>query len=440
MAKILKDKYLTLSVLLFIYFIAISNIKNIYLSLIAIALCLPLMNFPQYLIPHVLLTSLFGDYFVALPGIGMSRIVGILFVIAVFVLRYKREKAWRINRSLFMSAGILSILSLFSCMNSITGFMIPAYVLILNFLIMLAVSMLSYEELMEGLVSLRINTIIMVLNILFSIVSGNAAYYANRLTFHYSLNSNGLGMAVVQLAVIVIALMYFDKIQQNTILNILIVISCIFAIMLTGSRTSLIAMLGSITVLFVYYGLFNKDRGVKIQYVLLPAVLIGGVMYALNHIELEMFSRFTAEAVLETGGSGREEIWKCALENVFPKYPILGVGLGVDNTIVALSEYGLSNNVGIHNMYITLLIQTGVVGAVAFLFIIFSHTVKALRYIRFTNMMFLPTLMLLAALINGIGEEVYAERFIWMAIGMLYVLANKFVFISHAERSTGKIS
>src|SRR5699024_5371435 len=110
-------------------------------------------------------------------------------------------------------------------------------------------------------------------------------------------------------------------------------------------------------------------------------------------------------------------------------YPIWGVGLGVDNTIVALSGYGLSNNVGIHNMYITLLIQTGIVGAVVFLIIIFSHTVKAIRYIRFTNTMFLPALMLMAALINGIGEEVYAERFIWMAIGMIYVLANKFMFI-----------
>lgn len=437
MTRVLKDKYLTLSVLLFIYFIAISNIKNLYLSLIAIVLCLLLINFPQYLIPHVLLTSLFGDYFVALPGVGMSRIVGIIFVIAIFVLRYKRERSCRINRKLFLSVGILSILSLASCMNSITGFMIPAYVLILNFLIMLAVSMLSYEELLEGLDALRINTIIMALNILFSIISGSAVYYANRLIFHYSLNSNGLGMAVVQLAVILIATMYFKNIQQNNIINVLIVLSCIFIIMLTGSRTSLIAILGAIAFLFVYYGLFNKDRRVKIQYILIPVVLIGAVLYALNHVDLEMFSRFTAEAVLETGGSGREEIWECALENVFPKYPIWGVGLGVDNTIVALSGYGLSNNVGIHNMYITLLIQTGIVGAVVFLFIIFSHTVKAIRYIRFTNTMFLPALMLMAALINGIGEEVYAERFIWMAIGMIYVLANKFMFIDNEEKSRG---
>lgn len=90
MIKILKDKYATLSVVVFIYFVAISNFQNLYLSLFAILMCLPLMNYPQYLIPHVLLTSLFGDYFVALPGIGMSRIIGIIFVISVFILEYKK--------------------------------------------------------------------------------------------------------------------------------------------------------------------------------------------------------------------------------------------------------------------------------------------------------------------------------------------------------------
>ena len=433
MIKILKDKYVILSVVVFIYFIAISNFQNLYLSLLAILMCLPLMNYPQYLIPHVLLTSLFGDYFVALPGIGMSRIIGIIFVISVFILGYKKDRACYIEKNLFLSAGILSVLSLASCMSSITGIMIPAYVLILNFLIMLALSMLSYEELMEGFFVLRVNTIIMALNIIFSIVSGSAAYFANRLIFHYSLNSNGLGMAVVQLAVIIIALMYFKDIQQSNLINILIVGGCIFIIMLTGSRTSLIAILGAITVLFVYYGFFNKDNRIKIQYILIPVVLIWLVLYALNHIELEMFTRFTAESVLETGGSGREEIWKCALENVFPNYPIWGVGLGVENTIAALSGYGLPNNVGIHNMYITLLIQVGIVGAVVFLFIICKYTINALRYIRFTNTMFLPALMLVSAWINGIGEEVYAERFVWMAIGMVYVLQKEFMSVENKK-------
>ena len=401
MIKILKDKYAILSVVVFIYFIAISNFQNLYLSLLAILMCLPLMNYPQYLIPHVLLTSLFGDYFVALPGIGMSRIIGIIFVISVFILGYKKDRACYIEKNLFLSAGILSVLSLASCMSSITGIMIPAYVLILNFLIMLALSMLSYEELMEGFFVLRVNTIIMAFNIIFSIVSGSAAYFANRLIFHYSLNSNGLGMAVVQLAVIIIALMYFKDIQQSNLINILIVGGCIFIIMLTGSRTSLIAILGAITVLFVYYGFFNKDNRIKIQYILIPVVLIWLVLYA--------------------------------LENVFPNYPIWGVGLGVENTIAALSGYGLPNNVGIHNMYITLLIQVGIVGAVVFLFIICKYTINALRYIRFTNTMFLPALMLVSAWINGIGEEVYAERFVWMAIGMVYVLQKEFMSVENKK-------
>ncbi len=47
--------------------------------------------------------------------------------------------------------------------------------------------------------------------------------------------------------------------------------------------------------------------------------------------------------------------------------------------------------------------------------------------------MFLPALMLVSAWINGIGEEVYAERFIWMAIGMVYVLQKEFVSVENKK-------
>lgn len=425
MIKIFKDKYLMLSVLLFIYFIAISNFKNFFLSLIAILFCLVFINRPQYLLPHVIITSLFGDYFVALPGIGMSRIVGIFFVLSVCIRKYKSGGTICINRKLFISISILSLLSLISCMNSITGNMISAYVLILNFMIMASISMLSYKALIEGLVSLRINTIIMILNILFSILSGKATFYAERLTFHETLNSNGLGMAVVQLAIFLLAIMYFKNIQQNKKINIILVLCCIFIILLTGSRTSLIAILGTISFLFIYYGLFNEEKRIKIQYILIPIILFFTVLFIINNVKIEMFNRFTADSVMETGGSGRSEIWQSALENVFPKYPIFGVGIGVENTVAALSPYGLPNNVGIHNMYITLLIQTGIVGTIIFLSVILKHTFYSLKNIKVNRNMFLPALMLVAALINGIGEEVYAERFIWVAIGMIYVLLKK---------------
>lgn len=425
MIKILKDKYLALSVLLFIYFIAISNFKNFFLSLIAIFFSLVFINRPQYLIPHVLLTSLFGDYFVALPGIGMSRIVGIIFVGSICIRKYKNNSTIYINKKLFISISILTFLSLISCMNSITGNMISAYVLILNFLIMASISMLSYQALIEGLVSLRINTIIMIFNILFSLLVGKATFYAERLTFHETLNSNGLGMAVVQLAIFLLAIMYFKGIHQNKKINIILVLCCIFIILLTGSRTSLIAILGAISFLFIYYGLFNEEKKVKIQYILIPIILFFSVLFIINNVDLEMFNRFTADSVLETGGSGRSEIWQCALQNVYPKYPIFGVGIGVENTVAALSSYGLPNNVGIHNMYITLLIQTGIVGASIFLFIILMYTFYSLKLIKVNKGMFLPALMLVSALINGIGEEVYAERFIWVAIGMFFVLMKK---------------
>lgn len=425
MIKIFKDKYLILSVLLFIYFIAISNFKNFFLSLIAILFCLVFINRPQYLLPHVIITSLFGDYFVALPGIGMSRIVGIFFVLSVCIRKYKSGTTICINRKLFISISILSLLSLISCMNSITGNMISAYVLILNFMIMASISMLSYEALIKGLVSLRINTIIMILNILFSILFGRATFYAERLTFHETLNSNGLGMAVVQLAIFLLAIMYFKNIQQNKKINIILVLCCIFIILLTGSRTSLIAILGTISFLFIYYGLFNEEKRIKIQYILIPIILFFAVLFIINNVKIEMFNRFTADSVMETGGSGRSEIWQSALENVFPKYPIFGVGIGVENTVAALSPYGLPNNVGIHNMYITLLIQTGIVGTIIFLSVILKHTFYSLKNIKVNRNMFLPALMLVAALINGIGEEVYAERFIWVAIGMIYVLLKK---------------
>ena len=80
-----------LSILLFIYMLIISNIQNGILSVVAVLFCMCFVNQPQFLLPHLLLTSLFVDYFVAFSGIGMSRIVAVIFIAAVFLRRFKTD-------------------------------------------------------------------------------------------------------------------------------------------------------------------------------------------------------------------------------------------------------------------------------------------------------------------------------------------------------------
>ena len=99
---------------------------------------------------------------------------------------------------------------------------------------------------------------------------------------------------------------------------------------------------------------------------------------------------------IESGGNGRIDIWKKSL-NVFRKYPLVGVGFDnfylaypnpkVDNTISFIitgneviensNSYYLVDNA--HNVYLHLLISTGLLGLIPYLILCLLTFIKGLK-------------------------------------------------------------
>lgn len=410
-------KNLYIGVALFVYMLLICNVKNSALSLVAVGGCLMLINVPEYLLPHMYITSLFGDYFVAFAGIGMSRVITIIFIIAVLIKRAK------IDVRLFFISMFLGGYCFISCMFSSAGITKQFFVLILNIgvlLMMYAIRIVNYTTILR---LMRIVVLIMAAYMFLMIITGNAVYLYKRLIWDYSLNSNSLGMAVAQMIVMLLAISFNKEIVQRPIVSYFAIIIMFYILLLTGSRTALLSAVAAVCVTFLYLGMTNRIHGKSMLYVIAPVIILIVLFYVIQNANIAVLKRLTIAAVVETGGTGRTDIWLAAMTNIFPQHPIFGIGFGGNNVLNAL--YGIvSKNVGIHNMYISLLVQVGIVGAAGFLGVFFCHFYKIVKSIKLDIRMILPAMMLLAGFINGFGEEVFNERFMWMALGLYYLIHN----------------
>ena len=109
------------------------------------------------------------------------------------------------------------------------------------------------------------------------------------------------------------------------------------------------------------------------------------------------------------------------LKNVIPKHFWLGIGLGGGNTVYAMSAY-TTRALGVHNLYITVLAQIGFIGSLFFYIFWLKCLTLAIKYMRQVRYLEVPFFMILAAFVNGIGEEVFSERFLWFGAGLAFMI------------------
>lgn len=132
-----------------------------------------------------------------------------------------------------------------------------------------------------------------------------------------------------------------------------------YIIMLSGARQ---AILGFLIVVFLRYALFNKAASFKKVMYLLPAVL-------LTYFIFSFIINLGSESVNRTveSGIGDRELLYLESIRLFTENPVFGVGLGGFATRNALGS------VWSHNMILEILCETGLVGSILLLIIVFSY-------------------------------------------------------------------
>jgi len=249
---------------------------------------------------------------------------------------------------------------------------------------------------------------------------------ADRFNLDGSANADNLAMMIEQTGALCIGYALFGK---NTIMRIISGV-CVFGavalVLLTGSRTALIALLVAILLCFLVK-IKSKDKGAGFINAFI-FIFLGVATYLfvsfVSGIDNPLLDRFSAEDVIETGGAGRMDLIKILLTQIFPDHFLFGSGMGNGNMRVLGRSYGLEHVA--HNVIIDPLTQMGIIGFGLFFFLVFLPLIRKYLYLLKNKE---PNCIIVLALVtavvfNGIGEVMFDEKMFWNDFALLALAYN----------------
>ena len=119
------------------------------------------------------------------------------------------------------------------------------------------------------------------------------------------------------------------------------------------------------------------------------------------------------------GTSERTGIWRILIEHSIKAHPLVGTGYG---TAIAVLQANGDDHSGAHNILIAILSDFGLIGLLLLGIPLVRLLCRLLR--RKDPAVLLPLGMIVTALVTGVGENIYTERFLWYAAGLALWLMN----------------
>lgn len=406
--------------ILFAYFHSVPILVFAYLLALA-----NLMK-PLVLLPGTFITSLSTDFFVIVPGISSGLVFSALLILSLLVKPLGESAqpggnflGWLIS---------LTILNFLSALTSVTGAFVP-------FIQMTECLLLLY------LLSIQRNLDLdLVIKLIFwsslATIGMLAVYYflgfmdfswQGRMTME-GMNENRLGMIFCQtVTVLLFSFFYFHDLKKYIALGGFIL--GIYLAILTGSRSPFIGIIFALAICLLGFQSSTKQTGkIVLMVMLLTIALVVGYSFLMDS-DLQVLARFQKENIIEGRGTSRIERMEFLLSNVFPKYPIFGVGIGGEN------EYALSPG-PCHNIIIDPLIMFGIFGFIVYWSFILPIIGRSIRIMRNNNVvMVFPLCLFAAGFGNGMGEVVFLEKFFWNAIALCILFSNNVIQCSDNSNS-----
>lgn len=365
-----------------------------------------------FLLPFDSISSITGSTKV----VTLTRILGILTILILFLKgtfenKLKRPDAVTIWWILFMLYGVLSILWAVKP-EYVIGRIQTAVGLLLLYLIIASYKfqkdeyeIIKYCILIGAFIAATI-----------SIYAFTSGFFHQRASLSFGgMEANPNGLAFSLLLPISICLEQIMKKNNKTIRSIFafILTVIIFCVIITGSRANMIA----VGIIFIIYISFTRRR------IALAITLIIIGMILIQLIPDVFYERWGK--VIETGGSGRLDIWYVAWKTL-EKYWLIGAGLS--NFPEAYTEYAsyAPNFAGInrasHNIYIGTFVELGIIGFILLILAIWKHyRLLQSRFIqRDISQIMLKAAFWAILLSSSFNDRVWDKRFwlLWMMILM----------------------
>ena len=220
------------------------------------------------------------------------------------------------------------------------------------------------EHLMAGLQAYVLGAYVLIGSTIYNYAAGNiAVQYEGRYSAS-GVNANDVAlMLILGLSIVLlIAMQLFFVASKNingTVLqaiNLLYIPLSIFTIVLTGSRTSIIAILPFCIFLI---GTQRIKIGQKILAVVMLLVCLVALLPFVPHSVIERIGT-VGSSISSADLGGRVTMWRLSIA-VLAKHPIFGVGSGAVDRLIGGA---------VHNTFISVVTETGFIGFVLFLSIL----------------------------------------------------------------------
>jgi O-antigen ligase len=191
-------------------------------------------------------------------------------------------------------------------------------------------------------------------------------------------------------------------------------------LVITNSRSAFVGLGGGLGTLAIFSSNRNKKTFKYLGMIFVSTIVI--IFIFKSQFASSYDDRFGLEQLIATGGTGRIDTWKGILHYIVPNHYLFGLGYGSDiggylNTVSELIY-------GAHNIVFAIIAETGFVGLLGYSIFAIYYSYKIMPPLKLNNELLLSLALVLTAICNGIGENIYSERFLWIVIGLGFGLLN----------------
>jgi O-antigen ligase len=312
---------------------------------------------------------------VMIGSIGtLSRMIGML-VAAVWLLAVVVEGELRrpgLFHGLVMLFFAWSAISIFWSLDPPeTVEMVTTYLQLLVFVYLLWDLYSTPMKIRAGLQAYVLGAHVAIMNILGNMLTGRTGSYSRYTVEGFNADTAGLMLAIAMPMAWGLAMLQTREHRGGLLrwLNLAYIPLAFLGIALTATRTALIG-----TIPAILFAVASIGRLSPLRRLIVASFVVAGVLAIVPLIPQTSVERFLTTGTEISSGSlsGRGHIWKMGLQT-FAQHPVLGVGAGAFRAAVGIGKVA-------HNVFISVLVELGIVGLALFLGILGVAFANALKH------------------------------------------------------------
>ena len=382
-----------------------------------------------YLSTLVLIFALPWEDSISIASLGsLARLMG--FVVAAMWLatiiiegKFRKPTLFHVLILLFFLWNFVSLFWSFDIENTIKR--IKTYSQIFLLILICWEVFQKPEELMTGLQAYVFGAYVLVASTVYNYVTGNVAVKYEGRYSATGVNANDVALILLLCLPIALQLLFVPRKDIKGFLlqgiNLLYIPLSIFASLLTGSRTSLIAILPSVIFMF------GTQRIRVERKILVFVILLASFLVVLPLMPASVITRLGTIGSSISGADlgGRVIMWRKSIA-VLAQYPIVGVGSGaIDRAIGG----------AVHNTLLSVVGETGFIGLVLFLSIVGLVVYEVIRLPGKTSALWLAVFM--TWVIGAISLSWEFRKVTWIILSFVMIQSS---FVKQIEEQTESLN